>query len=68
MCHISGEVQEGDWVFCVRERFLGKVEDEERNLVPVVSQEIFSQLLGLKPLLVSIPTKASLGPPAPEKA
>lgn len=66
-CHISGEVQEGDWVFCVRERLLGKVGDEERNLVPAVSQEIFSQLQGLR-FLVSIPTKTSLGPPAPETA
>lgn len=55
-CHTSGEVQEGGWAFYVRERFLGKMGDEERNLAPVDSQEIFSHLQGMKPLLVPIPT------------
>lgn len=64
-CHISREVQDGDGIFCARERLHGKVGDEERNLVPVVSQEIFSQLQGLKPL--KLPYGLN-GPPAPEKA
>lgn len=38
----SGEVQQSVWEFCVRKRALGEMGDEERNLVPVVSQEMFS--------------------------
>lgn len=54
-CRTSGEMQKSGWAFCVRERVLGKMGDEERNLIPVVSQKTFSYLQRQKPLFVSIP-------------